>query len=177
MGNLTGHSAISFNLSDSNNKVHRLSDYTGNWLLLVFLRHLGWLPCRAHLSQLRENEEKLNTYNVKIVVITFASQDIALEYSKKTGISWPILIDESRELYQGYGMLSASFWDIWGPKTWWAYFKEIVQGHKPKKTTGDIYQRGGDVLIDPDGIVRLHYVGDGPVNRPSLDTIFQILES
>ena len=74
-------------------------------------------------------------------------------------------------------MLSASFWDIWGPKTWWAYFKETLQGHIPKKATGDIYQRGGDVLIDPDGIVRLHYVGDGPANRPSLDTIFQILES
>lgn len=54
---------------------------------------------------------------------------------------------------------------------------EILQGHKPKKATGDIYQRGGDILIDPDGIVRLHYIGDGPANRPSLDTIFQILES
>ncbi len=74
-------------------------------------------------------------------------------------------------------MFSASFWDIWGPKTWWAYFKEILQGHKPKKATGDIYQRGGDVLIDPDGIVRFHYVGDGPADRPSLDTIFQILEN
>lgn len=41
MVNLTGHSAISFNLADSENKIHRLSDYTGNWLLMVFLRHLG----------------------------------------------------------------------------------------------------------------------------------------
>ena len=49
--------------------------------------------------------------------------------------------------------------------------------HSHHQTTGDNYQRGGDVLIDPDGIVRLHYVGDGPANRPSLDTIFQILES
>jgi len=126
---------------------------------------------------LRENEENLKTYNIKIVVVTFASQEIALKYRKETGISWPLLNDESRATYHAYGMASASFWDIWGPKTWWAYFKEIQKGHKPKKATGDIYQRGGDVLIDPGGIVHLHHVGAGPTDRPSVDTIFQILKS
>lgn len=114
---------------------------------------------------------------MKIVVITFSSRDIAHEYRKESGIGWPLLIDESREVYHAYGMVSGSFWDIWGPKTWWAYFKEILKGHKPKKAKGDIYQLGGDVLIDPDTIVHLHYVGAGPANRPSMGTIFQILES
>jgi len=41
MENLIKHSAISFNLSDSEGLAHRLSDYKGNWLLMVFLRHLG----------------------------------------------------------------------------------------------------------------------------------------
>jgi len=41
MKNLIEHSAISFNLSDSEGIVHRLSDYSGSWLLMVFLRHLG----------------------------------------------------------------------------------------------------------------------------------------
>jgi len=126
---------------------------------------------------LRENEEKLFMYNVKIVVITFASHEIAHEYRKETGITWPLLTDDSREVYHAYGMVNASFWDVWGPKTWWAYFMEILKGHKPKNATGDIYQRGGDVLIDPDGIVRLHHVGAGPVDRPSIDSIFQNLES
>lgn len=38
---MTGLSAISFSLSDSENNIHHLKDYTGNWLLMVFLRHLG----------------------------------------------------------------------------------------------------------------------------------------
>ena len=38
-------------------------------------------------------------------------------------------------------------------------------------TEGDIFQRGGDVLIDPTGIVALHHVGNGPADRPPVETI------
>ena len=70
-------------------------------------------------------------------------------------------------------MFSASFWDVWGAKTWWVYLKEIAKGQKLRKSTGDILQRGGDVLIDPTGIVRLHHVGRGPADRPAVETILR----
>lgn len=41
MKNLTGKPAIPFSLRDCNGTVHHLHDYNGNWLLLVFHRHLG----------------------------------------------------------------------------------------------------------------------------------------
>jgi hypothetical protein len=68
-------------------------------------------------------------------------------------------------------MFSASFWDVWGPKTWWVYLKEILKGQKLRTSAGDIFQRGGDVLIDPAGIVRLHYIGKGPADRPTIEMI------
>jgi len=49
--------------------------------------------------------------------------------------------------------------------------KEMLKGQKLRKPTGDIFQRGGDVLIDPTGIVRLHHVGKGPADRPTVETI------
>ena len=102
---------------------------------------------------------------------------MAQQYIKETGITWPILVDDKKELYSGYGMLNASFWDIWGPKTWLVYFREILKGRMPKKSSGDISQRGGDVLIDSNGIVRLHHVGEGPADRPSFESIVQVIES
>ena len=36
-----GRPAIDFNLLDSKEKPHRLKDYTGCWVLMVFHRHLG----------------------------------------------------------------------------------------------------------------------------------------
>jgi peroxiredoxin len=41
MKNLTGQPAIPFALFDSNGVEHRLEDYRGSWLLLMFHRHLG----------------------------------------------------------------------------------------------------------------------------------------
>ena len=111
--------------------------------------------------------------NVKIAVVTFENDFFARSYAEETSLAWPLLVDETRETYRKYGMLSASFWDIWGPKTWWAYMKELIKGEKLRKSEGDISQRGGDVLIDPDGIVVLHHIGVGPSDRPAVKTILE----
>jgi peroxiredoxin len=41
MTNQVGDPAIEFELNDSTGKTHRLVDYRGHWVLLVFHRHLG----------------------------------------------------------------------------------------------------------------------------------------
>jgi len=79
-------------------------------------------------------------------------------------------------MYRKYGMLTASFWDIWGPKTWWVYLKEISKGAKLRRSEGDISQRGGDVLIDPSGIVSLHHIGAGPADRPPIERLLQRID-
>ncbi|OHE21980.1 MAG: hypothetical protein A2X92_07915 [Syntrophus sp. GWC2_56_31] len=121
--------------------------------------------------QLRDHEADFGKRNVKFAVITFENEYVARGYVEDTFLSWPLLIDANRETYKSYGMYAASFWDVWGPKTWWVYLKEMLKGQKLRKPTGDIFQRGGDVLIDPTGIVRLHHVGKGPADRPTVETI------
>ena len=100
-------------------------------------------------------------------MVTFENDVFARSYAGETSLPWPILVDEIRETYRNYGMLSASRWDVWGPKTWWAYLKELSRGGRLRKSPGDVYQRGGDVLIAPDGSVALHHVGAGPGDRLS----------
>jgi peroxiredoxin len=41
MGTLTGKRALPFLLPDTEGRVHRLEEYLGAWLLLVFHRHLA----------------------------------------------------------------------------------------------------------------------------------------
>jgi hypothetical protein len=123
--------------------------------------------------QLRDHEAEFSKQNVKIAVITFEDAYSARNYIEETFLPWPLLIDANRETYRNYGMFSASFWDVWGPKTWWVYLKAIAKGHTLRKSTGDILQRGGDVLVDPTGIVRLHHVGRGPADRPAVELILR----
>jgi peroxiredoxin len=126
---------------------------------------------------LRHIENALEAHNVKVAVVTFEAGFVARSYVRETGLQWPLLVDEDRTLYHAYDMLNASFWDVWGPKTLWAYAKELMGGEKLLKSEGDISQRGGDVLIDPDGIVRLHHVGDGPADRPEVEKLLEVIEA
>lgn len=122
---------------------------------------------------MREQEAEFAKQDVRIAVVTFEAGFLARQYVEESGLVWPLLVDEQRELYRGYGMLAASFWDIWGLKTWGAYLKAVLHGQKLQRSHGDISQRGGDVLIDPEGFVRLHHVGEGPADRPSLALILE----
>jgi len=114
---------------------------------------------------------------VKIAVVTFENDFFARAYVAETSLAWPLMVDDTREVYKKYGMLSASFWDVWGPKTWWAYLKLAIKGERLRKPEGDVYQRGGDVLINPNGTVSLHHVGVGPADRPAIETILNNVHS
>ena len=122
---------------------------------------------------MREQEDELARHDVKVAVVTFENDFFARQYVAETGLEWPLLIDDARDAYRGYGMLAASFWDIWGPATWRAYCGALLRGEKLRHSQGDIYQRGGDVLIDPAGIVRLHHIGDGPADRPPVAALLE----
>jgi peroxiredoxin len=124
---------------------------------------------------LREQQAELDRLNLKIVVVTFENDYFARQYAGETGLEWPVLIDEGREAYRHYDMLAASFLDLWGPASWLVYIKELLKGQKLHKATSDIHQRGGDVLIDPQGVVRLHHVGHGPADRPAVGAILAMV--
>jgi peroxiredoxin len=111
---------------------------------------------------LQHKLRELERAEIDVLVVTFERPEAAERYAADMGLPWPVLIDERKSLYGAYGMDRAGTWDIWGPRTWWAYARQIVRGRWPEPAQGDVYQRGGDILIDPNGIVRLHHVGNGP---------------
>lgn len=122
---------------------------------------------------MRERKDELLCKNIKVVLVTFEADFLARRYVVETDLEWPLLLDETRQVYQAYGMQETGFWDLWGFPTWMAYGKEIMRGQWLKRSSGDIHQRGGDVLIDPNGVVRLHHVGKGPADRPPVEVILR----
>ena len=128
------------------------------------------------MSQLRQQEEELQALGIDVAVVTFQSSPIAENYVRETKLDWPILIDDSLKLYSAYGMERGRVWDVWGPATMGVYFKLIFKGRMPRKPAGDVHQLGGDILIDPQGIVRLHHIGTGPADRPTIASLLEIVQ-
>jgi hypothetical protein len=126
--------------------------------------------------QLQQHERAFEDRGIQIVVVTFETTPFVRAYIAETKFTWPILIDHERTRYRHYGMHRGHLWDIWGLRTWWAYAKELAQGQVPKYSGADTRQLGGDVLVDPSGVVRFHHVGSGPADRPPVATILEARE-
>lgn len=125
--------------------------------------------------QLRERESELASLGADVLVVTFESPPIARAYVAETGLPWPIVVDADRSLYRAYRMEAARWRDLIGPRVIWLYLKLILRGGRVRMPTGDTHQLGGDVIVDPQGIVRLHHVANGPAGRPQIETLLAII--
>ena len=104
-------------------------------------------------------------------MVTFEAREAAREYLEETRMFWPLLVDTERRLYRAYDMHAARLRHLWGCATMRAYGREALRGRFPRIPRADTAQQGGNVLIDPAGVVRLHHVGRGPADRPTVATV------
>ncbi len=111
--------------------------------------------------------------DMQVAVVTFDDDFMARGYVEQTDLQWPMLLDREVAMYRAYSMDRADLWSIYGPASIWNYLKLISRGRKIEKPGTDLRQLGGDVLIDPAGIVRYHFVSTSPHDRPSPEDIFQ----
>ena len=123
---------------------------------------------------MRQAARELDALNVRVLVVTFESRSAARAYVDETGTCWPVLSDESRALYRAYGMARARWRHLLGPSAMLAYAREVVRGRIPGWPSADPVQQGGDVLIDPAGIVRWVHVGAGPGHRPPVGRVLEM---
>lgn len=126
---------------------------------------------------MRRQEERFNDLDVRIKIITFDADFMALAYIKSTRCPWPLLLDSDRELYQAYGMARGSWRAIYGLTSIWKYLKLIAGGQRPGKPGSDWRQMGGDVMIDPQGVVKLHYISQNPHDRPSVNKLIEVVKA
>ena len=126
---------------------------------------------------MRRHEKELEELAAKVLVVTFESGPQVQDYVRETGLPWPLVIDESRALYHGYGMARGRWRDIWGLASWRAYAKLLLKGERLRKSHGDVRQLGGDIVIDPAGIVRFHHVSENPADRPSITSMLDAIRT
>jgi len=124
---------------------------------------------------LQQHQEELEKLGARIYIVTFDSEEVAKAYVERNELQWPLLIDEGRVMYSEYGIGKASWWTILNPLTLWKYVVLTIKGVKPQKMGSDVKQLGGDVLIDPEGVVRMQHVSEGPHDRPNVDSILALM--
>ena len=127
------------------------------------------------MSQLWQQKTRLEELKVDVKIVTFDNDVMAQAYLKSSKINWPLLLDPDQALFKAYGLQQGSWQSIYGLGSILKYLKLIFAGQTPGRPGKDWRQLGGDVLVSPDGIVRLHYRSDSPHDRPSVDSIISLI--
>lgn len=104
--------APEFELKDQYGQVHKLSDYKGKTILLNFWA--TWCPpCRAELPDIQKIYEEYSTEGEEALVVLGVagpgmgeekSQEEIVAFLEENGYTYPVLMDETWELFQEYGI-------------------------------------------------------------------------
>lgn len=123
---------------------------------------------------MREFESELAEH-ADVKVVTFDSAEMARAYRIKFGLDWPLLLDTDYKLYRNYTMGKGSWWALGSPQRVVRYLADIFSGSIPGKKGKDIRQLGGDIVIDPEGIIRLFHPSQNPHDRPTANEIIELV--
>ncbi|MXY24490.1 MAG: redoxin domain-containing protein [Acidobacteria bacterium] len=123
------------------------------------------------MLQLQQKEHLLRELRIRVCIVTFEGEAAARAYAAETGTPWPVLSDRDKGLYEAYGMGRLSWRQLAQPSAIALYLGEILKGKLPQQPEADPHQAGGDVLIDPAGIVRLVHANSGSADRPTVQRL------
>ena len=135
------------------------------------------MPCQAHLGEVLSAKAEFDLRGVSIVVVSFAEQSTLVHYQEKHHWPFTILADPARTAYQVFALKRLTWWQVFSAATLKLYFKLFREGMK-REDYGkqDIYQSGGDFLLDRDGNILFARRGQDPADRPSAITLLKEID-
>lgn len=107
---------------------------------------------------------------MRVLVVSYGSLEGATFWLDQTGTEFDMLFDEERAVYQAFS-LGSSFAKVMKFKSLLHYSEFMVMNRQfpevPPQFIDDLFQMGGDFVLDEGGKVIFSYRCKSPVDRPS----------
>jgi peroxiredoxin len=125
----------------------------------------------------RATRDQFEARGVSIVVISFAEPLRLAQYQEYHQWPFVILADPKRTAYNAFALNRLSWLQVFSPVTLKLYWRLLREG-KQREDYGkdDIYQGGGDFLIDRDGNVFFAHRSRDPADRPPATKLLEIID-
>ena len=99
-----GDSAPDFELPDQDGKIHKLSDYQGQKILVYFYPKDDTPGCTIEACQIRDDFPKFNSVKAKILGISTDSVESHKKFSQKHSLPFTLLADANKEVVKAYNV-------------------------------------------------------------------------
>ncbi|KAM9707630.1 peroxiredoxin-like 2C [Menidia menidia] len=142
--------------------------------LLVLIRQFSCLLCRLHIKDLERNQSSLDALSVQVVLVSFGCQEGASHWLQDIGCQYDMLLDPDRKIYAAFG-LGASVKKVLNFGNMLLYAEYVADNTEfPRglpSIQDDMFQLGGDFLLDKHGRVLFSHSCQSPLDRPSVEDI------
>lgn len=128
------------------------------------------------MAELESNQVLFEAQSVRVLIISFSVLEGAQIWLEQTGCKFPMLLDQQRTIYRSFG-LSSSYSKVMRFRCLLTYSEYGAVDRDlpdiPPRLLEDLYQMGGDFLIDESGKVILCHACKTPLDRPSVEDILK----
>lgn len=99
-----GDSAPDFELPDQDGKIHKLSDYQGQKILVYFYPKDNTPGCTIEACQIRDDFPKFNSIKAEVLGISTDSVESHQKFAQKHNLPFTLLADANKEVVKAYNV-------------------------------------------------------------------------
>ncbi|MGH7855319.1 MAG: AhpC/TSA family protein [Candidatus Binatia bacterium] len=130
------------------------------------------MPCQAHLGEVRSFKAEFDRREIRIAVVSFAEPAKLIQYQRQRQWPFMMLADPQRKAYAAFALKRLSWFHVYSLTTLKLYFKLLGEGMtREDYGKDDMYQGGGDFLLDRAGNVLFAQRSQDPADRPSAEKL------
>ena len=126
--------------------------------------------------QLHRSKAKFENNGFQIILVGLGAPDRAEAFKEQFSLSFPIICDPQKKLYQTFGLGRGSFLSMAWPAILMKGLKTLSKGHTPGIPRDDVLQTPGVFLIDTSGNIRYAHYSKDPSDNPPIETLLALID-
>jgi methylphosphotriester-DNA--protein-cysteine methyltransferase len=124
---------------------------------------------------LRGNEEAFRQRGALLAAVGLGDRAYARAFREKTGITFPLLIDEKREAYQAMELKSANLFHLLRKDNAAARSRAKAAGYSQHKLGKNPFQLGGSFVFGPGDADRFSHISETFGDNASIESLLAAL--
>ena len=113
----------------------------------------------------------------EVLVVSFEPAERLPGYRARHGWPFPVVSDPERTAYQAFGLSSAGWARLLGPRVVLRYAALMLRGFRPGLSGADVHQLGGDFVLDERRRLLYAHRSVDPADRPPVSALLNALRS
>ena len=110
--------------------------------------------------------DELRRLGADVLVVSFEPVARLPGYRALHGWRFPVVSDPERVAYRAFGLGSATWGELLGPRVLLRYARLMLAGYRPRTSGADVHQLGGDFVLDRARRVVFAHRSTDPTDRP-----------